>query len=245
MLRHAARSVLQAVGHPIAGYSSVGAVQALLRRGLRGLRQLRAPAADAGAAIVSLVHTVYVRGLHWRVVDGALREPDAGIVGAVDLQSLQLLGLLLDASEEAVRHAQRDMAPQCREGFLQGRLLAIRYIVGDIPWRAVLRDAAAVRPPGLRHAFIGALDGPGQPSSLGVRCQQAQRASALLVRLLDVALAAARLCMPYLDGTVNVGAADVFALEDDCEECADGASAPAATTLVTGAVFALQRPRVR
>jgi hypothetical protein len=70
------------------------------------------------------------------------------------------------------------------------------------------------------------------------KVMQAARSKEVLQHVLSTTLRAAQLSTPYLDGTVNVGAADVY---DEAELDAtdfDGQAVPEATTLVTGAPLA-------
>ena len=63
---------------------------------------------------------------------------------------------------------------------------------------------------------------------------QANAAATLVTRALHSIYKAAAMCTPYLDGTLNVDAMEVTAIEGEAMDTEDAATAPEATVLITG-----------
>jgi hypothetical protein len=167
LLREAAASVLHALGRPLPGYASLAQVQSLLAWAQALTASPRPHEADTGARVVSLVYTVYVAHLGWGL---HLADPDPCIANAamtngcvsgagtssaaapLDMcrernvgQCVAFMQQQVAALEAGLAAAERDMAAACRRSFVQGPLMAARYVCEALPWDAITRDPAVVR----------------------------------------------------------------------------------------------------
>jgi hypothetical protein len=143
LMREAASNVLRGIGHPLPGFETPATVAALISQGVALMNNPKPEQADAGASLIALAHALYVSQLGWVIkAQGKAFEvmQDAG--GGELLKSLDLVETVLSVADEVVADAELDMVATCRRGFLQGWLLAIRYICDDIAWDAVIRREA-------------------------------------------------------------------------------------------------------
>ena len=173
VMRVAAATALTALATPLPGYTTPAAVCRLVTWAKGLLCSPRPHEADAGARVVALVHSAFVAKLGWRVTlepavavqlpleggrqgsEGGGQGGEGGRQGGEGMGSpsdglaltaqLQLVSSMVDGLEAGVQRGRLDMVAACRESFLQGRLLALRYVTEAIPWLAVLQIDALVR----------------------------------------------------------------------------------------------------
>ena len=172
---------------------------------------------------------------------------------------------MVDGLEELTAAARTDMVAVCRRSFLQGPLVAARYVCERMPWDELLQDTATVRLcacPAARASSLltfercyrnGTHRVPSQLVTDNVRHRsltcaptkdseilsarvQAAEVADLVKRLLAVLFAAAALCMPSLDGTQNLDAFEVTADDAGANGDADDEASPDVTVLITGAM---------
>jgi hypothetical protein len=164
--RAAAISVLQALGIPLPGMDTPARAAELLAWAQQLTLSPRPHEADAGARLVALVHAVYVQGLGWSAqrlcslqsdaseAQHAIRlsAPQATVAPSstendrfVKAARPEFLELMVQELEQALQAARRNMLEACRHNFLQGRLLAVRYVCQTLPWQTIFASAVLVR----------------------------------------------------------------------------------------------------
>lgn len=144
-LREASAAVLLRLPTPLPGLGSPAALQPLLARALRLLACPRGREADAGAQLLLLLLRKYGgAGARAGSSGGCCWQLDvaAGTVAAAppaaeepDPQAAALWRLLASACDllqQRLRLADQDMLEACRGGLVQGVLLALRWVPGDV-----------------------------------------------------------------------------------------------------------------
>eukprot|EP00873_Tetraselmis_striata_P028723 jgi/Tetstr1/448987/TSEL_036212.t1 len=134
---------------------------AQLQTNYHGVRE-----SDSGARMLRIVHHVYISRLRWRVaVHPAVEvvESEAGAAEAGDdalsvEASAHYLESLSAQLEAAIAGARQDILSQCKKSFAHGTLLALRYTIEDMDWRAAARTAeGAERVRGVMRRVMAAL----------------------------------------------------------------------------------------
>ena len=222
-IREASAECLLRLPAPLPGLDTVQDADMVLKDALRLLHSPRMKDADAGARLILILFGHLVLGLRWRVrIKGlersfCLGQEPSGSGELEDAEessasfeveprsqaktsdmlslSLQYLDGVIDLVENDLRHGERHLQDAARQSLAHGSLLALRYLLPAIPWRA-LKSSNAI--------------------------ESWERARICSQRLVRVARGLSQLIIPVLSSPEEmtaVGAADVDAMEgrDDGE----------------------------
>ena len=162
-IRLVAAEVVLQLPSPLPGITAPEDLSLLLKWSLSLIRSPRVRETDPGSALLRVIMRKYVVGLHWRVsllpVSAALPSTEGGEPGTAAKWAAvcATLSSALDLLEHCLERAETDLYDACRSGLAHGVLLALRYLVEDVPWSEGVQQGYAAELRGLCGRMRGGL----------------------------------------------------------------------------------------
>ncbi|KAK6913243.1 THADA/TRM732, DUF2428 [Dillenia turbinata] len=158
-LRESSFRILLHFPTPLPGISNRGMVREVIRWAKRLVCSPRVRESDAGALTLRLVFRKYVMGLGWIIrcsgdVDCFYSHPEAMNEdcqeSTFDLPLVEYLKSLIDWLQVAVEEGEKDLSAACRNSFVHGVLLTLRYTFEELEWNS---DVVLSSMSEMRHVF--------------------------------------------------------------------------------------------